>query len=172
MSRPWAGSAFFKMTQDKTSITLAIRELKEKGVAFALHPYKYEEKGGTEVASRELGVDEYLVIKTLVMEDDQGRPFIILMHGNKSVSTKNLARLRKVKSVKPCEPEDAHRHTGYLVGGTSPFGTRKPLEVYLEATILDLPRIFINAGKKGLLAEMSPGDLRKILNPTPVNVAI
>ena len=160
------------MTHDKTSITHAIRELKEKGVSFTLRPYKYEGKGGTEVASRELGVDEYMVIKTLVMEDDLGQPFIILMHGNKSVSTKNLARLRKVKSVKPCEPEDAHRHTGYIVGGTSPFGIRKPLEVYLEATILDLPRIFINAGKKGLLVEMSPGDLRKILNPTPVNVAI
>ncbi|MCX5867132.1 MAG: Cys-tRNA(Pro) deacylase [Proteobacteria bacterium] len=160
------------MTQDKTPITHAIRELKEKGVTFTLHPYKYEEKGGTEVASRELGVDEYMVIKTLVMEDDQGKPFIILMHGNKSVSTKNLARLLKVKSVKPCEPEDAHRHTGYIVGGTSPFGTRKPLPVYIEASVLDLPKLYINAGKKGLLAEMSPGDLRKILNPTPVNVAI
>jgi len=160
------------MAHDKTSITLAIRELKEKGVDFTLHPYKYEEKGGTEVASRELGVDEFLVVKTLVMEDDQGKPFIILMHGNKSVSTKNMARNLGVKTVKPCEPETAHRHTGYIVGGTSPFGTRKPLEVYLEATILDLPRIFINAGKKGLLAEICPGDLRKILNPTPVNVAI
>jgi len=159
------------MTQDKTSITHAIRELKEKGANFILHYYKYEEKGGTEVSSRELEVDEYMVIKTLVMEDDQGRPFIILMHGNKSVSTKNLARLRKVKSVKPCEPEDAHRHTGYMVGGTSPFGIRKPLPVYIEASILDLPKIYINAGKKGLLAEMSPVDLRKILNPTPVNVA-
>jgi len=159
------------MTQDKTSITHAIRELKEKGANFILHYYKYEEKGGTEVSSRELEVDEYMVIKTLVMEDDQGRPFIILMHGNKSVSTKNLARLRKVKSVKPCEPEDAHRHTGYMVGGTSPFGIRKPLPVYIEASILDLPKICINAGKKGLLAEMSPVDLRKILNPTPVNVA-
>jgi len=159
------------MTQDKTSITHAIRELKEKGANFILHYYKYEEKGGTEVSSRELEVDEYMVIKTLVMEDDQGRPFIILMHGNKSVSTKNLARLRKVKSVKPCEPEDAHRHTGYMVGGTSPFGIRKPLPVYIEASILDLPKIYINAGKKGLLAEISPVDLRKILNPTPVNVA-
>jgi Cys-tRNA(Pro) deacylase len=160
------------MTQDKTPITHAIRELKEKGVTFTLHPYKYEEKGGTEVASRELGVDEYMVIKTLVMEDDQGKPFIILMHGNKSVSTKNLARLLKVKSVKPCEPEDAHRHTGYIVGGTSPFGTRKPLPVYIEASVLDLPKLYINAGKKGLLAEMSPGDLRIILDPTPVKVAI
>lgn len=160
------------MTQDKSSVTRAIRELTEKGVNFTLRSYKYEEKGGTGVASRELGVDEYMVIKTLVMEDDRGQPFVILMHGNKSVSTKNLARLRKVKSVKPCEPEDAHRHTGYLVGGTSPFGTRKPLPVYIEASILDLPTIYINAGKKGLLAEMSPADLRKILNPTPVNVAI
>jgi Cys-tRNA(Pro) deacylase len=160
------------MNTDKTPITHAIRELKEKGITFTLLPYKYEEKGGTEVASRELGVDEYMVIKTLVMEDDQGKPFIILMHGNKSVSTKNMARILGVKMVKPCEPETAHRHTGYIVGGISPFGTRRPIPVYIEASVLDLPNIYINAGKKGLLAEISPGDLRRILDPTPVKVAI
>ncbi len=146
--------------------------LKENGVKFTLRTYKYEEKGGTPVASRELGVDEHQVIKTLVMEDDLKKPLLILMHGDNQVSTKNLARVLGVKSVEPCDPETAHRHTGYVVGGISPFGTRKPLQVYVEASILDLPKIFINAGKRGLLAEISPDDLNKVLNPTPVNVAV
>jgi Cys-tRNA(Pro) deacylase len=146
--------------------------LKGNGVNFTLRTYKYEEKGGTPVASRELGVDEHQVIKTLVMEDDRENPLLILMHGDKQVSTKNLARVLGVKTVEPCDPETAHRHTGYVVGGISPFGTRKALKVYIEATILDLPRIYINAGKRGLLAEISPKDLEKILKPTPVNVAI
>ncbi len=160
------------MSQDKLPITQAVRVLKENGVKFTLRTYKYEEKGGTPVASRELGVDEHQVIKTLVMEDDLKKPLLILMHGDNQVSTKNLARVLGVKSVEPCDPETAHRHTGYVVGGISPFGTRKPLQVYVEASILDLPKIYINAGKRGLLAEISPDDLKKVLNPTPVNVAI
>ncbi|MBW1689599.1 MAG: Cys-tRNA(Pro) deacylase, partial [Deltaproteobacteria bacterium] len=117
-------------------------------------------------------VDESLVVKTLVMEDEAGSPFLVLMHGDRQVSTKALARILGVKSVRPCEPHVAHKHTGYFVGGISPFGTRKPLRVFVEQSILGLSKIYINAGKKGLLAEMSPGDLKKILNPTPVNVAI
>ena len=145
--------------------------LRENQVNFIEHPYKYEEGGGTEVAAKELGVDEHLVIKTLVMEDDQKAPFIILMHGDKQVSTKELARVTGVKSVHPCDSKVAFRHTGYMVGGISPFGTKKKLRVYVEETILSLPRIFINAGRKGLLFEMSPADLIKILHPTPVYVA-
>ena len=145
--------------------------LRENQVDFIEHPYQYEEEGGTEVAAKELGVDEHLVIKTLVMEDDQKVPFIILMHGDKQVSTKELARGIGVKSVHPCDPQVAFRHTGYMVGGISPFGTKKKLRVYVEETILSLPRIFINAGRKGLLFEMSPADLIKTLKPTPVHVA-
>jgi len=146
--------------------------MKEKGIAFTLHPYKYMEKGGTEVAARELRVDEYQVVKTLVMEDDRKAPFIIVMHGNRHVSTKAMARILGVKSVNACDPRVAEKHTGYMVGGTSPFGTRKILPVYVEATVLDLPRIFINAGKKGLLAEMAPSELKRVLNARPVTVAI
>jgi Cys-tRNA(Pro) deacylase len=145
--------------------------LRENHVDFIEHPYKYEEGGGTEVAARELGVDEHLVIKTLVMEDDQKTPFIILMHGDKQVSTKELARAMGVKSVHPCDPPAAFRHTGYTVGGISPFGTRKKLRVYVEETILSLPKIFINAGRKGLLCEMAPAELVKVLKPVPVQVA-
>lgn len=159
------------MTRDKTSKTAAIRFLEDHGVAFRLCPYKYEEKGGTGVASRELGVPEHGVIKTLVMEDEAGQPLLILMHGDKQVSTKALARHLGVKGVQPCHPSTANRHTGYVVGGTSPFGTRKSLPVYVEKTILDLPRIYINAGRRGLLAELSPEDLVRVLKPTPVSVA-
>jgi len=160
------------MAKEKLPITQAVRMLKEKGADFILRTYHYEEKGGTPVASRELGVDEHRVIKTLVMEDDRKNPLLILMHGDKQVSTKNLARVLGVKSVEPCDPETAHRHTGYVVGGTSPFGTRKPLKVYVEASVLELPVIYINAGKRGLLAEMSPQELKRVLNPVAVNVAI
>jgi Cys-tRNA(Pro) deacylase len=159
------------MAKERFSTTQAIRALREHGADFTLRPYKFEEKGGTEVAARELGLDEHLVIKTLVMEDELGSPFLVLMHGDRQVSTKALARVLGVKSVRPCEPHAAHKHTGYFVGGISPFGTRKPLKVIVEESILTLPKIYINAGKKGLLAEMSPGDLGKILNPTPVRVA-
>ena len=160
------------MPKDKFPATQAVRFLKNKGIPFVLRLYNYQEKGGTEVAARELGVDEHLVVKTLVMEDDKGNPLLILMHGDREVSTKALARILDVKTVTSATPEAANRHTGYIVGGISPFGTRKTLRVYVEASILDLPRIYINAGKRGFLAEMSPADLKKALNPTPVNVAI
>ena len=139
-------------------MTQAVRFLKDKGTPFTPRLYNYQEKGGTEVAARELGVDEHLVVKTLVMEDEKGVPLLILMHGDKEVSTKALARTLDVKTVTTCTPEAANKHTGYIVGGISPFGTRKALRVYVEASILNLPRIFINAGKRGFLAEMSPAD--------------
>jgi len=160
------------MGKERFSTTQAIRALKKQGVEFSLYPYRFEEKGGTEVAAEELGVEEHLVIKTLVMEDDKGGPFLILMHGDRKVSTKALARLLGAKVVKPCEPHVAHKHTGYFVGGISPFGTRKLLKIFVEESIMDLPKIYINAGKKGLLAEMSPRDLKRILNPIPVSVAL
>jgi Cys-tRNA(Pro) deacylase len=161
-----------EMAKEKFPATRAIRQLKESGVDFSLYFYKFEEQGGTTVAAKELNVDEHQVIKTLVMEADNGDPLLILMHGNKKVSTKALARALGVKTVNPCDPQIAHKHTGYFVGGTSPFGTRKSLKVYLEASIMELPTIYINAGKKGLLAKMSPGDLKKLLTLTPVSVAI
>jgi Cys-tRNA(Pro) deacylase len=159
------------LTKDKFPVTPAIRVLRENQVDFIERPYKYEEGGGTGTAAKALGVDEHLVIKTLVMEDDQRRPFIILMHGDKQVSTKNLARVIDVKTVTPCDAHVALKHTGYMVGGISPFGTKKHLPVYVEETILSLPRIFINAGRKGLLFEMPPTDLIRVLKPVPVNVA-
>ena len=159
------------MTKEKFPVTSAIRFLKDHQVNFIERPYRYEEEGGTEVAAKALGVGEHLVIKTLVMEDDQKAPFIILMHGDKQVSTKELARTIGVKSVNPCTPEVALKHTGYMVGGISPFGTKKVLPVYVEESILSLPKIFINAGRRGLLVEISPSDLVKVLNPIPVKVA-
>jgi Cys-tRNA(Pro) deacylase len=160
------------MDKEKFPTTQAIRVLRQHRVAFELRPYKYEDRGGTAVSARELGVDEHEVIKTLVMEDEKGRPLLILMHGDREVSTKNLARALQVKGIQPCDPETANRHTGYLVGGTSPFGTKKALPVYVESTVLELPRIFINAGKRGLLAEMAPEELERVLIPVPVQVAI
>jgi Cys-tRNA(Pro) deacylase len=124
------------------------------------------------VSARELGVDEHAVIKTLVMEDQDKQPLIVLMHGDKQVSTKELARQLGRKSIQPCSPETASRHTGYLVGGTSPFGTRKPLPVYVERTVLALPRIYINGGKRGYLVGMTPADVGKVLDLEPVDVAI
>ena len=140
-------------------------------MSFTEHPYRYEERGGTAVSSRELGVDEHLVIKTLVMEDERKQPLIVLMHGDRDVSTKNLARQVGRKTVTPCDPEMAQKHTGYLVGGTSPFGTRKPLPVYLERTIADLDRIYINGGRRGFLIAMAPADLVRVLSPTLVDAA-
>lgn len=160
------------MAKERFPATQAIRALREHGADFTLRTYKFEEKGGTEVAARELGVKENLVVKTLVMEDELGSPFLVLMHGDRQVSTKALARVLGVKSVRPCEPHVAHKHTGYFVGGISPFGTRKPLRVFVEQSILGLPTIYINAGKKGLLAEMYPVEMEKILNPTLVSVAV
>jgi len=159
------------LAKEKVPVTSAVRFLREHQVDFIERPYPYEEHGGTERASKELGVEENLVIKTLVMEDDEKRPFIILMHGDKEVSTRELARVMGVKSITPCTPETALRHTGYRVGGISPFGTKKPLPVYIEESILSLPKIFINAGKRGFLAEISPLDLAKVLKPTPVRAA-
>jgi Cys-tRNA(Pro) deacylase len=159
------------LTKEKFPVTSAIRFLKDHQVNFIERPYRYEEEGGTEVAAKALGVGEHLVIKTLVMEDDQKAPFIILMHGDKQVSTKELARTIGVKSVNPCTPEVALKHTGYMVGGISSFGTKKVLPVYVEKSILSLPKIFINAGRRGLLVEISPSDLVKVLNPIPVKVA-
>lgn len=160
------------MAKDKTPVTPAVRMLREGGVAFIEHPYKYEEKGGTAVSARELGVDEHCVIKTLVMEDERRNPLVVLMHGDRQVSTKELARIAGVKSVAPCTPETANRHSGYMVGGTSPLGMRKKMPVYVEETILALPKIYINGGKRGFLVEIAPVDLVRLLEPTAVRVAI
>lgn len=160
------------MAKEKLPATQAIRVLKEHGVAFAPRAYKYEDKGGTRVSARELQVDEHQVIKTLVMEDDRGQPLIVLMHGDKEVSLKQLARQLNVKQVTPCPAQKADRLTGYQTGGISPFGTRQPLPVYLEATIAELPVIYINGGRRGLLVEMSPLDLMTVLQPTTVTTGI
>jgi Cys-tRNA(Pro) deacylase len=160
------------MGHDKTPMTPAVRALREAGVEFMDHPYAYVEHGGTSTFAAESGIDEHVVIKTLVMEDDMKRPFVVLMHGDREVSTKELARTLGVKSVRPCSPETAERHSGYMVGGTSPFGLRKPLPIYVEASILDLPRIYINGGKRGFLVGLEPKDLARVLKPVPVRVAI
>lgn len=151
--------------------TPATRFLAEHGVAFTLHPYAYEPHGGTAVSSAKLGVDEHEVVKTLVFEDDAKAPFLILMHGDREVSLKALARQLGVKEVRPCKPEVAQRHTGYLVGGTSPFGTKKPLPVCCERSIATLPRLFINAGQRGLLCSLAPAELLRVLSPRLVDCA-
>ncbi|MGZ5200518.1 MAG: Cys-tRNA(Pro) deacylase [Telluria sp.] len=158
--------------KEHVSETPATQFLRKHGVAFSEHPYQYEEHGGTAVSSRELGVPEHDVIKTLVMQDEAARPLIVLMHGDCKVSTKNLARAIGCKTVEPCKPEVANRHTGFLVGGTSPFGTRKQMPVYVEKTILELPRIYINGGRRGYLVGMSPQELVRVLAPKPVEVAL
>jgi Cys-tRNA(Pro) deacylase len=150
---------------DKYPVTAAVRVLRDHKVEFTHHPYQYEERGGTEVSARELRVDEHAVIKTLIMEDDARKPMIVLMHGDREVSTKNLARHLGVKSVVPCDPVTADRHSGYQVGGTSPFGTRKAMPVYMQRTIADLPRIYINGGKRGYLVGMDPADVVRVLRP-------
>lgn len=160
------------MARQKAPVTQAIRELRQHKVEFSDHLYTYEEKGGTAVSARELGVAEHAVIKTLVMEDEQRNPLIVLMHGDREVSTKNLAREIGCRQVSPCEPAMAQKQTGYQVGGTSPFGTRKPLPVYAEESIFALERIYINGGKRGYLIGISPGDLDRLLAPFRVNVAI
>ncbi|HEX5216067.1 MAG TPA: Cys-tRNA(Pro) deacylase [Vicinamibacterales bacterium] len=154
------------------SATPAIHFLRKHGVAFTEHPYRYEERGGTRVSARELGVDEHAVIKTLVMEDDARQPLLVLMHGDREVSTKNLARQIGRKTVEPCAPDVAQRHTGYQVGGTSPFGTRKTLPVVIERSILELDTVYINGGRRGLLVALSPGELARVLNPVSVDVAL
>lgn len=160
------------MARDKVPATSAIRLLKQHKVKFIPRPYKYEEKGGTRTSARELQVDEHQVIKTLVMEDEQQRPLIVLMHGNCEVSLKHLARQLKVKKITPCTADKADTLTGYQIGGISPFGTRQSLPVYMEETIGNLEKLIINGGRRGLLVELSPKDLIAILNPTPVSVAI
>lgn len=160
------------MAKEKAPVTAAVRALRAAGVSFSDHLYAYEEKGGTAVSSRELGVDEHCVIKTLVMEDERKQPLLVLMHGDCQVSTRELARQIGARSVEPCRPEVAQKHTGYLVGGTSPFGTRRQLPVYIEETIMALPVIYINGGKRGYLVGMSPADLERVLKPAPVRVAI
>jgi Cys-tRNA(Pro) deacylase len=153
-------------------VTAAVRVLREHGVAFTHHPYDYEARGGTAVSARELGVDEHAVIKTLVMQDDAARPLVVLMHGDREVSTKSLARLLHVKSIEPCPPAVANRHSGYQVGGTSPFGTRKAMPVYAERSIASLPYLYVNGGRRGYLVGMKADDLIRVLNPTLVDVAI
>jgi len=160
------------MPHDKTPMTSAVRVLRENGVVFSEHPYPYVEHGGTSRFAREAGVDEHLVVKTLVMEDETKKPFVVLMHGDREVSTKELARTLGVKSVRTCAPDTAERHSGYQVGGTSPFGLRKPMPVYVEASILELPKIYINGGKRGFIIGLAPQDLVRVLQPTPVRVAI
>lgn len=159
------------MAKEKTPVTAAVRALRAAGVSFSDHLYNYEEKGGTAVSSRELGVDEHCVIKTLVMENDAKQPLIVLMHGDRQVSTKELARQIGVRSVEPCRPEVAQKHTGYLVGGTSPFGVRRQMPVYVEESILSLPLIYLNGGKRGYLVGLTPAELQRVLQPTPVRVA-
>ena len=154
------------------SETPATAWLREHGVAFTERVYDYVEHGGTEESSRQLGVPEHEVIKTLVMQDEKREPLIVLMHGDKQVSTKNLARAIGAKSVEPCTPEVAQRHSGYQVGGTSPFGTRKPMPVYVEATVLALPRICINGGRRGYLVGIDPSVLTSLLGAKPVSCAI
>ncbi|MBW6512109.1 MAG: Cys-tRNA(Pro) deacylase [Desulfuromonadaceae bacterium] len=160
------------MAKDKIPATPALRLLRQQQVDFIPRPYSYEEKGGTAVSARQLGVAEHNVIKTLIMEDDARQPLIVLMHGDCEVSTKELARLIGVKSIRPCDPKTADRHSGYQVGGTSPFATRKKMPVYLERTILELDRIYLNGGKRGLLVEINPRAVCELLQPELVAVAI
>ena len=154
------------------SETPATRWLRDQAVAFTEHPYEYEEHGGTAVSARELGVDEHAVVKTLMMEDEAGKPLLVLMHGDRKVSTKALARQIGVKRIAPCTPEVAHRHSGYVVGGTSPFGTKKVMRTYVEESILALPRIYINGGRRGYLVGMSPDALTTRLKVTTVQCAL
>lgn len=158
--------------KDHISETPATRLLRTQGVEFSEHPYAYEEHGGTAVSARELGVDEHHVIKTLVMQDDGGKPLIVLMHGDCKVSTKNLARQAGCKSIEPCKPEVANRHSGYLVCGTSPFATRKPMPVYVEETILSLDRIYLNGGRRGYLIGIVPQVVTQLLDARPVQCAL
>ncbi|MFN3375624.1 MAG: aminoacyl-tRNA deacylase [Burkholderiaceae bacterium] len=158
--------------REHVSETPATRMLREAGVAFTEHPYEYLEHGGALHSAQVLGLDPYQVVKTLVMQDQDAKPLIVLMHGNRKVSTKNLARQIGVKSVEPCAPEVANRHSGYLVGGTSPFGTRRPMPVFIESTILELPRIAINGGRRGFLVQIEPAVCVRLLQARPVQCAL
>lgn len=154
------------------SETPATQWLKAAGVRYTEHPYDYVEHGGTAESARQLAVPEHAVVKTLVMQDEQGRPLIVLMHGDHQVSTKALARAIGVKAVEPCKPEVAQRHSGYLVGGTSPFGTRKSMPVFVQTSVLALPRVFINGGRRGYLVGLDPAVLQQPLGAQPVDCAL
>ncbi len=158
--------------EKRVSETPATAFLKQHGVAYTEHLYEYVEHGGTRVPAEALGVDEHAVVKTLVMEDEAKRPLVVLMHGDREVSTKNLARAAGVKRIEPCAPEAAQRHSGYRVGGTSPFATRKALPVYVEKTIVALPRIYVNGGRRGFLVGLDPRELERLLRPTLVEVGL
>lgn len=160
------------MAKSKAPVTAAVRVLRAHKIDFTDHLYPYVEHGGTAVSARELGVPEHAVVKTLVMQDEAGKPLIVLMHGDLKVSTRELARQIGVKTITPCSPDAANRHSGYMVGGTSPFGTRKTMPVYLEKTILALERIYINGGKRGYLVGMAPADLTRVISPEMVEVGI
>src|SRR5690349_23614540 len=154
------------------SETPATQFLRRHKVAFGEHPYDYVDDGGTAESARQLGGDEHQVVKTLVMEDESAKPLIVLMHGDRTVSTKNLARQIGAKRVEPCKPEVAQRHSGYQVGGTSPFGTKKKLPVYMERSILALPRIYINGGRRGFLIGLAPAEIVRTLGPALVDAAL
>ncbi len=156
----------------KAPSTNATRLLRQRGVAYTEHLYRYEARGGTRVSAQALGVDEHSVIKTLILEDDRKAPLVVLMHGDREVSTKALARVIGARSVEPCKPEVADRHSGYQVGGTSPFGTRKAMPVYMERSIAALDRVYINGGSRGFLVSLAPADLVALLSPTLVDVAL
>ncbi|WP_394777858.1 Cys-tRNA(Pro) deacylase [Undibacterium sp.] len=158
--------------KEHVSETQATQFLRKQGVAFSEHPYEYEEHGGTSVSARELGVDEHHVVKTLVMQDEAAKPLIVLMHGDRKVSTKNLARQIACKSVEPCKPDVAQRHSGYMIGGTSPFGTKKAMPVYVEKSILSLEKIYINGGRRGYLIGIDPAVLASSLQAKPVECSL
>jgi len=160
------------MGKDKVPATQAIRVLREQGVAFETHVYDYVEKGGTAASSSALGVDEHSVVKTLIMENDQREPLVVLMHGDKQVSTRALARTIGARSIQPCKPEVADKHSGYQVGGTSPFGTKRAMPVYLERSVLALERVWVNGGRRGLLVSLTPSELVRVLAPKLVDVAV
>ena len=152
--------------------TPATAFLAKHNVQYSEHEFEYVEHGGTSHSSTSLGVSEHEVVKTLIMENEKGDPLVVLMHGDRKVSTKELARQAGVKRIAPCKPETATRHSGYLIGGTSPFGTRKPMPVFLEKSVLELPRIFINGGRRGYLLGMDPAELTRVLSPKLVEVGI
>jgi Cys-tRNA(Pro) deacylase len=158
--------------KDKVSETPATALLRQHGVAFTEHSYDYLEHGGAQHSAHVLGMDPFAVVKTLIMQDQDAKPLVVLMHGNRKVSTKNLARQIGLKSVEPCAPEVANRHSGYLVGGTSPFATRRAMPVFIEETILALPRICINAGRRGYLVGIDPQVCMQLLYAQPVNCAL
>lgn len=158
--------------KEHVSETPATQLLRKKGAVFTEHPYAYEEHGGTSVSSRELGVEEHVVIKTLIMQDEHAKPLVVLMHGDKTVSTKNLARQIGCKSVEPCKPEVAQRHSGYMIGGTSPFGTKKAMPVYVEQSVLELVKIYLNGGRRGYLIGIAPQLLTELLAAKAVTCAL